>query len=84
MFNLSPVPVPDLSGKVILVTGAGRGIGAELVENKNDDQLGVRIIGARGRIRRRRSRKRADDEEGEKPLEDRHTVLVSQGSAGVV
>jgi NAD(P)-dependent dehydrogenase (short-subunit alcohol dehydrogenase family) len=31
MFNLAPVPVPDLSGRTILVTGAGRGIGAELV-----------------------------------------------------
>lgn len=31
MFNLAPVPVPDLSGKTILVTGAGRGIGAALV-----------------------------------------------------
>lgn len=31
MFDLSPIPVPDLSGKTILVTGAGRGIGAELV-----------------------------------------------------
>jgi NAD(P)-dependent dehydrogenase (short-subunit alcohol dehydrogenase family) len=31
MFNLSTVLVPDLSGRVILVTGAGRGIGAELV-----------------------------------------------------
>jgi NAD(P)-dependent dehydrogenase (short-subunit alcohol dehydrogenase family) len=30
MFNLTPVKVPDLSGKVVLVTGAGRGIGAEL------------------------------------------------------
>lgn len=30
MFNLAPVAVPDLSGKVVLVTGAGRGIGAEL------------------------------------------------------
>lgn len=31
MFNLAPVPVPNLAGKTILVTGAGRGIGAELV-----------------------------------------------------
>lgn len=38
MFNLAPVPVPDLSGKSILVTGAGRGIGAAL----------VRILVARG------------------------------------
>jgi NAD(P)-dependent dehydrogenase (short-subunit alcohol dehydrogenase family) len=30
MFNLHPVAVPDLSGKTILVTGAGRGIGAVL------------------------------------------------------
>ena len=28
MFNLSPVDVPDLSGKTFLITGAGRGIGA--------------------------------------------------------
>ncbi|PZR00764.1 MAG: hypothetical protein DI533_09620 [Cereibacter sphaeroides] len=31
MFNLAPVPVPDLSGRTVLVTGADRGIGAELV-----------------------------------------------------
>ena len=31
MFNLAPVPVPDLAGRTILVTGAGRGIGAVLV-----------------------------------------------------
>ncbi len=31
MFNLAPIPVPDLAGRTILVTGAGRGIGAELV-----------------------------------------------------
>jgi NAD(P)-dependent dehydrogenase (short-subunit alcohol dehydrogenase family) len=30
MFDLSPIEVPDLSGKTILVTGAGRGIGAML------------------------------------------------------
>ena len=30
MFDLSPIAVPDLSGKTILVTGAGRGIGATL------------------------------------------------------
>ena len=30
MFNLSPVDVPDLSGKTFLITGAGRGIGAVL------------------------------------------------------
>lgn len=31
MFNLAPIPVPSLAGKTILVTGAGRGIGAVLV-----------------------------------------------------
>jgi NAD(P)-dependent dehydrogenase (short-subunit alcohol dehydrogenase family) len=31
MFNLAPVPVPDLTGRAVLVTGATRGIGAELV-----------------------------------------------------
>ncbi|MXU65144.1 SDR family oxidoreductase [Oceanomicrobium pacificus] len=36
MFNLSPVPVPALGGKSILVTGAGRGIGADLVRQLVD------------------------------------------------
>ena len=31
MFNLAKVPVPDLTGKTVLVTGAGRGIGAATV-----------------------------------------------------
>lgn len=30
MQNLRPIEVPDMSGKVVLITGAGRGIGAEL------------------------------------------------------
>ena len=38
MFNLSTVPVSDLSGRTILITGAGKGIGAEV----------VRIVHAKG------------------------------------
>jgi NAD(P)-dependent dehydrogenase (short-subunit alcohol dehydrogenase family) len=42
MFNLSAVPVPNLAGKIILVTGAGRGIGAELVRIL--DTAGARVF----------------------------------------
>lgn len=42
MFNLSTVPVPNLAGKTILVTGAGRGIGAELVRIL--DTAGARVF----------------------------------------
>lgn len=42
MFNLSTVPVPDLTGKAILVTGAGKGIGAELVRILHD--RGARVF----------------------------------------
>ncbi|MBZ9988185.1 SDR family oxidoreductase [Mesorhizobium sp. BH1-1-5] len=52
MFNLSPVPVPDLSGKIVLVTGAGRGIGAELlrvlVEHGAKVFAGIHQLGRRG------------------------------------
>ena len=36
MFDLSPIEAPDLSGKTILVTGAGRGIGAALAGRLTD------------------------------------------------
>ena len=42
MFNLSPIEVPDLSDKTILVTGAGRGIGATLAHMLAD--RGARVF----------------------------------------
>ncbi len=47
MFNLSPIPVPDMSGKTILVTGAGQGIGAQLVEilTKNGAEVFAGVYG---------------------------------------
>ena len=33
MSQLRPVPLPDLSGKVVLVTGASRGIGRAAAEH---------------------------------------------------
>lgn len=42
MFDLSPIAVPDLSGRTILVTGAGRGIGAVLARMLADH--GARVF----------------------------------------
>lgn len=47
MSNLKPVPVPDLTGKTVLVTGAGRGIGSAAVEQLT--RAGARVYaGIRG------------------------------------
>ncbi len=35
MYNLAPIQVPDLAGKTVLITGAGRGIGAATVAALN-------------------------------------------------
>ncbi|MEM1381963.1 MAG: SDR family NAD(P)-dependent oxidoreductase, partial [Pseudomonadota bacterium] len=49
MFNLAPVPVPDLSGRTVLLTGADRGIGAHLSRCLLDH--GARVIaGTFGRV----------------------------------
>ncbi|MFK7792408.1 MAG: SDR family oxidoreductase [Devosiaceae bacterium] len=49
MFNLSPIPVPDLSGRTILLTGAGRGIGAHLTRILVDKGATV-IAGLYGKV----------------------------------
>ena len=47
MFDLSPVPVPDMNGKTVLITGAGRGIGATLANMLSDRGAEV-IAGVHG------------------------------------
>ena len=42
MFDLNPIPVPDLSGRRVFVTGAGRGIGAALVRVLTEK--GARVV----------------------------------------
>ena len=42
MFDLSPIDIPDLAGKTILVTGASRGIGASLSKTLADK--GARVF----------------------------------------
>ncbi len=49
MFNLTPLHVPDLSGRTILLTGADRGIGAMLARTLVDK--GARVIaGVYGKV----------------------------------
>ena len=49
MFNLAPIPVPDLSDRTILLTGAGRGIGATLTRLLIDRGATV-IAGIYGKV----------------------------------
>lgn len=49
MFNLTPIPVPDLSGRTILLTGADRGIGAALTRILVDRGAHV-IAGIYGKV----------------------------------
>ena len=49
MFNLAPIPVPDLSGRTILLTGAGRGIGAQLTRILVDNGATV-VAGLYGKV----------------------------------
>ncbi|MEQ8658990.1 MAG: SDR family oxidoreductase [Hyphomicrobiales bacterium] len=49
MFNLTPIPVPDLSGRTILLTGADRGIGAALTRILVDKGANV-IAGIYGKV----------------------------------
>lgn len=49
MFNIAPIPVPDLSGRTILLTGAGRGIGAALTRILIDKGANV-IAGIYGKV----------------------------------
>lgn len=49
MFNLAPIPVPDLSGRTVLLTGAGRGIGAHLARILVDHGATV-IAGIYGKV----------------------------------
>lgn len=49
MFNLNPIPVPDLSGRTILLTGAGRGIGSALTRLLVDNGANV-VAGIYGKV----------------------------------
>src|SRR5271170_1238806 len=49
-------------------------IGAELVENQNDDQLRMRVIRGRAGARRRGKSESPDRQAGKKSLGDRHGI----------